>query len=92
MSHTPANQAPSSSPQIDLIRDERDFLHTIATPLATLHLLIENMIETSTLSAQDLATVKKLLTIVGKVSDGVRGRREILIQRAAASSSKTESY
>ncbi|MCM2279551.1 MAG: hypothetical protein NDJ89_15855 [Oligoflexia bacterium] len=67
----------------DLAKEERAFIHDLATPLATLNLVLESMIEAGNLPPDSVPErLQQLQRLVGKINTLLRARREILLQRS----------
>ncbi|MCM2322127.1 MAG: hypothetical protein NDJ90_02585 [Oligoflexia bacterium] len=64
----------------DLSKEERAFIHDLATPLATINLVIETLLETE---GQDQERLKQLQRLVIKINTLLRTRRDILLQRSS---------
>lgn len=72
-----------------LTREERDFLHALATPLGTMTLMLdglllkhENATDPQTVAMREKLT--KLRVQLQSVNDKLKARREHLIQRTAS--------
>lgn len=68
-----------------LAKEERKFLHDVASPLATLNLLLEtavNKAQSGGIPADFIERLKKAQNQIERINSLVRDRREILIHRS----------
>lgn len=84
-----ADQEPipaSAADLLKLVKHERTFIHDLATPLATMNLVLESVIETlqetpGSIDPAELERLKGVLNQLGKMNTLLRNRRELLVAR-----------
>lgn len=71
-----------------LSAEERAFLHDLATPLATMTLILDVLGESTQakLNETELQKLQQLKKLVERLSTSLRARRELIMQRNAAAS------
>ena len=71
---------------LETIAEERQFLHAMATPLATMSLLIESIIENAEAqpnpNSNEVARLQQLHQLLQRVNNLLRDRRSMLIARS----------